>query len=588
MTSGSRIRVVTIPIARILWQEGRTFMHREPSSRIQAALGEMRAVYVSFLPRRFEEIREAWERARAGGWEHGALVHLHSLVYSMAGSCAVFGFNEMARMAYELQHTLATVVDRRQLPSPQWENHVEQLLDRLEDACVEIRRVIVTASALPPVIAAEPALPSQAESRPIYLVTEDEEFKQDIPQLEYFGYEVVVWSQADLTEREIHARPPAALVVDLDIAERLDTLFHRVQAIRHQAPSSPVPVIFVSTQDDLTTRLEAVRAGGDAFLAKPVDIGLFIERLENLIEPGDLDPYRILIVEDEPAVAEFYAYVLKEAGMVTRIVTKPLEIMPVLVEFNPDLILMDIYMPECSGVELAKVIRQMESFVTVPIVFLSGESDVERQLDAMSLGGDDFLMKPILPQHLVKSVRIRVERSRILRQLTLIDGLTGLLNHTAIEERLHKEIERARRQGSSLAFAMIDLDHFKHVNDTHGHLVGDRILRTLSRVLRQNLRKTDVIGRYGGEEFAVILLDTDGPQGARALDNVRQKFARIKHRTGHLGFQVTFSCGVAAFPEYGSPAELHEAADQALYEAKRRGRNQTILSAQGYLTPVTP
>ncbi len=563
-------------------------MRHGPSNRIQAALGEMRAVYVSFLPRRFEEIREAWEAARAGGWEHGALVHLHSLVYSMAGSCAVFGFNEMARMAYELQHTLASVVDRHQLPSPQWENHVEQLLGRLEDACVEIRRVIVTASALPPVIAAEPALSPEQESRPVYIVTQDEEFKQDIPQLGYFGYEVILWSEDDLMERDLHASSPAALVVDLDIADRHDTLFHRVRSIRQQAHSSPVPVIFVSTQDDLMTRLDAVRAGGDAFLAKPVDIGLLIERLESLVEPGDLDPYRILIVEDEPAVAEFYAYVLKEAGMVTRIVTKPLEIMPVLVEFNPDLILMDIYMPECSGVELAKVIRQMESFVTVPIVFLSGESDVERQLDAMSLGGDDFLMKPILPQHLVKSVRIRVERSRILRQLTLMDGLTGLLNHTAIEERLHKEIERARRQGTSLAFAMIDLDHFKQVNDTHGHLVGDRILRTLSRVLQQNLRKTDVIGRYGGEEFAVILLDTDGPQGARALDNVRQKFARIKHRTGHLGFQVTFSCGVAAFPEYSGPAELHEAADRALYEAKRRGRNQTILSAQGHFTPVTP
>ncbi|MDQ7028395.1 MAG: diguanylate cyclase, partial [Ardenticatenia bacterium] len=367
-----------------------------------------------------------------------------------------------------------------------------------------------------------------------------------------------------------------------------DTFFHKVRSIRRQSHSTPMPVIFVSTRDDLTIRLEAVRAGGDAFLAKPVDIGLLVERLEALIKPREPDPYRILIVEDEPAVAEFYAYVLKEAGMVTRIVTKPLEIMPVLVDFNPDLILMDIYMPECSGVELAKVIRQMEAFVTVPIVFLSGESDVERQLDAMSLAGDDFLMKPILPQHLVKSVRLRVERSRILRQLTLMDGLTGLFNHTAIEERLHKEMERARRQRTGLAFAMIDLDHFREVNDTYGHPVGDRVLRTLSRVLLQNLRRTDIIGRYGGEEFAVILLDTNGHYAARALDNVRRKFSRIKHRTGHLAFQITFSCGVAAFPEHQELAELHTAADQALYEAKQRGRNQTILAEQGQFTPVVP
>ncbi len=252
--------------------------------------------------------------------------------------------------------------------------------------------------------------------------------------------------------------------------------------------------------------------------------------------------------------------------------------MSALVDFQPDLILMDIYMPECSGVELAKIIRHMESFVTVPIVFLSGEQDVEKQLDAMSLGGDDFLLKPVEPEYLVRSVRIRAKRSRVLRQLTVRDGLTGLLNHTAIEEHLMKETERAQRQDLRIAFAMIDLDHFKRVNDTYGHLVGDRVLRSLARVLQQRLRKTDIIGRYGGEEFAVILLDTDSTHAARILDTVRENFAQIKHRVGYETFTVTFSCGVAMFPEYPTFFELHDAADKALYEAKRRGRNQVIIA----------
>jgi diguanylate cyclase (GGDEF)-like protein len=247
-----------------------------------------------------------------------------------------------------------------------------------------------------------------------------------------------------------------------------------------------------------------------------------------------------------------------------------------LLEFTPDLILIDIYMPECNGMELATVIRQLDAFVGIPIVFLSAESDLDKQLFAIGLGADDFLTKPIQPQHLVSSVSSRVGRSLKLRSFMVRDGLTGLLNHSAVKEQLNREVAQAKRRQAPLAFAMVDIDHFKQVNDTYGHPVGDRVIKSLSRLLKQRLREADTVGRYGGEEFAVILSNTDGEMAERVLDDIRKDFSQLRHQADGREFYVTFSCGVADVSDFSDPAKLCNAADKALYKAKHAGRNRVM------------
>ncbi|MCW5624336.1 MAG: GGDEF domain-containing protein, partial [Burkholderiales bacterium] len=182
----------------------------------------------------------------------------------------------------------------------------------------------------------------------------------------------------------------------------------------------------------------------------------------------------------------------------------------------------------------------------------------------------------------------RVERFRTLSGLMQQDSLTGLLNHSRLQQFLEIEALRAIRQYHALAFAMIDLDHFKQVNDQYGHPVGDRVLKNLSRFLRQNLRKSDVVGRYGGEEFAVILTDTDGPAALAVLDKLCADFAKLEHDSEKGRFTVTFSAGVATMAGLKSPRELVLAADRALYEAKRGGRNRVVLAGPEVLATVPP
>jgi diguanylate cyclase (GGDEF)-like protein len=264
--------------------------------------------------------------------------------------------------------------------------------------------------------------------------------------------------------------------------------------------------------------------------------------------------------------------------MAVKVVNNPMKVMESLREFSPDLILMDIYMPECNGMELAGVVRQLEAFVSIPIVYLSAEKDMDKQLSAMSLGGDDFLTKPIKPEHLVSSVTSRIQRSRLLRSFMVRDSLTGLLNHTAIKDQLEREVGRAKREKMPLTYAMVDIDHFKQVNDTYGHPVGDRVIKSLSRLLKQRLRETDVVGRYGGEEFAVIMSNTDSHAAFKVMDELREAFSRLKHLVEGNEFSATFSCGIADVALFGDAIKLGDSADKALYEAKHAGRNRVVLA----------
>jgi diguanylate cyclase (GGDEF)-like protein len=239
---------------------------------------------------------------------------------------------------------------------------------------------------------------------------------------------------------------------------------------------------------------------------------------------------------------------------------------------------MDMYMPAGTGLELAAVIRQQPIYISTPIVFLSAETDLQKHLQAMQLGADDFLTKPILGGHLVSVVTARVQRSRILRSYIERDSLTGLYNHSRIKEQLELEIIGARRKNSTLVFAMLDIDHFKRVNDTYGHHIGDRVIKNLSRFLLNKLRRTDFIGRYGGEEFAIILPDTSEENSLKVLNRIREDFVKFPHYVQDTQFYTTFSCGLASFARYRDGTSLSRAADQALYEAKRAGRNRIRLA----------
>jgi diguanylate cyclase (GGDEF)-like protein len=427
---------------------------------------------------------------------------------------------------------------------------------------------------IPPVT---PPNPPVGEARTLLWLTLDPlGIIEGMRQLGYFGYTVLPLPTCESILTTTRAQPPAGVILEINNAGDEQLVLDTISTLVQEQPGL-LSAVFVIGPDNLALRLRIARAGGSSYFPHPLDLSRLLGRLDALAQQGAPDPYRVLLVDDDPMLTRYYARVLARAGMVTLAVNDPLAVFQTLENFYPDLILMDMYMPDYTGPELALVIRDQEQFVGVPVVFLSGENDREKQLAALQVGADDFLTKPIAPAHLVAAVSSRAERARTLRRLLMRDSLTGLLNHTTTKERLDGEVARALRQGTPLAFAFLDLDHFKSINDTYGHPVGDGVIRNMARLLQGRLRRSDLIGRYGGEEFAVILPDTPVGDAARVMEDLRMRFAAIEQHAGGGIFYATFSCGVAGVPPALSAASLTETADQALYRAKQQGRNRVIV-----------
>jgi diguanylate cyclase (GGDEF)-like protein len=296
-------------------------------------------------------------------------------------------------------------------------------------------------------------------------------------------------------------------------------------------------------------------------------------------------PYRVLVIDDDLDLANHTTLVLRHAGVIAECLNDPTKVLDRIAAFAPELLLVDLHMPVCTGAELSSVIRQQEEFAAIPIVFLSQETDAERQSQAMGHGGDEFLLKSVEPRHLVAAVRARAHRFRQLRSLLMRDSLTGLLNHSTTQTMLEAEIRRAGRSNLPVVLAIIDIDHFKKVNDVHGHAVGDEVIKSLATLLRQGLRNSEIVGRVGGEEFAAALVGIGIEAAVERFDALRQDFERIEHRAKNGVLHTTFSCGVAAFPGYPDAKSLSKAADEALYTAKNAGRNRVVVAEKPAAAP---
>ncbi len=539
--------------------------HKEFQERMRSLL----AAFAQELPQRIGEIESLWSRLRAG-WDTKALQEMHRSVHHLVSNGKTFGYPELSVEARALEQILKRMLVETIPADDALANHILQQIDALkrfsnEQSSSSADNAAVTHDE-------NTFLPDAPASNLIFVVEADIEAAQELAlQLRYYGYEVEVFNHLDKFRAAIQQRPHAIILMDIEFPEDEMGGILIMEQIQKELVC-PARVIFISTHDDMAYRLGAVRTGGVAYFTKPINSSELIDQLDLITASQIQDPFRVLIVDDSPTILSYHATILEQAGMLVKTVAEPMNLLRALNDFNPDLILMDLYMPGCNGVELARVIRQIDGFLSTPIVYLSSENDFNTQAEAMSLCGDDFLVKPIDAAHLVSAVTMRATRARFLRSLMIHDGLTGLLNHTAIKEELAREVIRSSRLNSPLSLAMVDIDFFKKVNDTYGHAAGDRVLKSLARLLKQRLRETDIVGRYGGEEFAVIMNDTDAASAAKVIDEIRTVFSRLLHLSHDKEFSVNFSCGIADLAHFSDAVSLSEAADKALYQAKQRGR----------------
>lgn len=547
----------------------------EQTTAVAAKLKKIREAYIKQLPAQLEGIRASYSEYVLGENAATALEELHRRIHTMKGACASFRLSMLSGAAMTGEQLAKDALQATDAPDRKWHQKIQEQFARIEHEISNIdpmQGMEVQIQEL--AIAVDTS--GEREKKLVYLC-EDDSFQRLTlaTQIGCFGFDVLSFGEPEQLVNAVQSAPPDVIVMDMMFPDRPLGGSDIIQTIQSNRKKQ-IATVFISSQGSLTNRLSAVRAGSSAFFVKPVNITELCSTLSQLTSAVRPEPYRVMIVDDDQQLAEYHALILQEAGMVTHTVSDPLQIMSPLFEFKPDLILMDMYMPGCSGMELAKAIRQIGAYFSIPLVYLSSETDLDKQFQAMQIGGDAFLTKPVNPARLVSSVIARAERMKIIRSQMVRDSMTGLFNHTATKEHLDTAIAHAQRKCEEVCFAMIDVDKFKIVNDTYGHPIGDRVLIALARLIRQRVRKADIVGRFGGEEFAVILPGCLLSEAVALLNEVRESFAAVCFQAKEETFTCTFSCGVAPLSLYGDATALNAGADEALYAAKNGGRNQVV------------
>jgi two-component system, cell cycle response regulator len=431
---------------------------------------------------------------------------------------------------------------------------------------------------------------------------------------EYFEV-VTAYSGAEALAKMDESEPDIVL---LDVMMPGMDGFEVCRRIKANPKTAHVPVVMVTALDQPTDRVAGLEAGADDFLTKPVDDAALFARVRSLVRlkmmtdelrmrettgqsMGLLDPAstlieagiagRILIIEDRPESVAWFGAALQPANEVSTVDTFEEALVRVR-GGDYDLIVVSLGMRGFDGLRLCSQLRSLPEGRNVPILVVVSDGDRRKLTQALEMGVNDYLTRPVDKNELVARVRTQLRKKlyadrlrhnvQLSLEMAITDQLTGLHNRRYMGRHLDNLLLQAGKSGKALAFVIMDIDFFKMVNDTHGHDIGDEVLREFARRISANVRGIDLACRYGGEEFVVVMPDTDIAYAYAVAERLRKSIETtpivISRAPGKLS--ITISIGIAESESENDSAEaLLYRADQALYRAKKTGRNRVVADA---------
>ncbi len=363
------------------------------------------------LTARQETLLGIWDRLVGGSWDKQECRALHAALTQLVDDSEQIGSSQIAECAFAAQIYLSSFIDGDLAPNPEQLAKLNTMIDQLRSALpvlpdgvaedVRAGRTVTT-------------LAAGVARRVIIFCSQDLGVPGLDKALAEHRYAVQSVSELEALLEALDQRQPDALILDAERLPSAERIMREIQALQ-KAGRPRIPLLTVSRSGDLSIRLRAMRVGVDGHFSPPLSASEILTRLDQLVIADRAKLYRVLIVDDDRSQAFLCDSILRNAGMRTEVVQGAQEAMQVLSKFTPDLILLDLYMPELNGMELTSLIRQREEHVITPILFLSGEKDPEKRFDAIAAGGDDFLTKPVRPRHLVSMVQSRVIRNRVIK-----------------------------------------------------------------------------------------------------------------------------------------------------------------------------
>ena len=388
--------------------------------------------------------------------------------------------------------------------------------------------------------------------------------------------------------------------------------FEVCKTIKTDPETTHIPVVMVTALSDIDDRVKGLEAGADEFLTKPInDTALFVRlkslsRMKSLIDELKLrnstnallgvtniemhDTFadkKILLINDDVVQAKNIKQMLLKITQNVKVISNSDEL-DIINEYTPDLVIISSMLENDDPLRISVILRGKAEISGVVIILQIDEDGMPLVVKGIELGINDYFVYPIEESELLARIRTQLRRKQYqdnlrndLEQsvnLAVKDGLTGLFNRRYFDIHLKQMIEKANKESIKLYLLMCDIDNFKHVNDTYGHQAGDKVLTTVSRILKNTLRVTDLIARFGGEEFTILLTDIDISKAIETAERVRVK---IEYMDFHIEDQIeplkkTISIGVTEYKKEESIESFIERADKAMYEAKTTGKNKVV------------
>ena len=545
------------------------------NDRLTSRLDDLRSAYRERLNVELEGIASLAEEAETQTHCDEAVASLRQRLHKLAGSAGTFGFHQLGTHARKLEQQVQAWITESDTGTA---FSIPGFMEGLRQLAADLGTDEAASSS----ISVDSGPQGSESDSPLIALVERDPILADYMahQFESFGFQVQTFQSPEDFLNSDHGDTELLLLDHRAGASEIITT--PTDHWRSMLTSVSCPIIFMGGHEDFSVRLEAVRAGAEGYFVKPLNIPRVAAKITRSIRRRRQGNERVLIIDDDSDLLEHLDHVLTQAGMVVETLEEPSWILDRTSEFQPELVLMDLHMPEVSGDELAAMLRQFDKWNNLPILYLTQEQSQHERTDALMRGGDDFINKPVSDEYLLKTCRNRVRRQRDMLQAISLDGLTGLLRHANIKDALETELRGASRSGNPLSVVMLDIDHFKRVNDTYGHALGDIVISTVGTLLSQHFRRSDRLGRYGGEEFVAVLPNCEADTAMNLVDRLREAFAEISFVDRDTSFACTLSAGIADTRTFPGAAgeQLLEHADGALYRSKQAGRNCVSLASQ--------